>query len=82
MVIPALFVGLILLTIIGAGIFGIGKVLNILPPFTGRVQALAQHISITIKQRADQLLQPVFAIQAGLAALNKFWAIVRGKEPA
>jgi len=82
MVIPVLFVGLILLTIIGAGIYGIAKLLNILPPFTGQVQIYAQRISITIKQRADQFLQPVFAIQAGLAALNRFWAIMRGKIPA
>ena len=82
MVIPALFIGLIMLTIIGAAIYGIAKVLKILPVYTGLVQAYAQLISITIKVRSDQFLRPVFAISGWLAALNRFWSILRGKNPA
>jgi hypothetical protein len=82
MVIPALFVGLIILALLSAAIYGVAKVSKILPAYTRLVQAYAQLISSTIKVRSDQFLQPVFTIRGWLAALNRFWSIVRGKNPA
>ncbi|MDR3572922.1 MAG: hypothetical protein P4L50_03590 [Anaerolineaceae bacterium] len=82
MIIPVLFIGLIILAIIGAAIYGIARALKILPAYTGLVQAYAQLISITVKVRSDQFLQPVFAVRGWLAALNRLWSIVRGKIPA
>jgi hypothetical protein len=82
MVIPVLFVGLIILAVLSAAIYGIAKGLKILPAYTRLVQAYAQLISITIKVRSDQFLRPVFTIRGWLAALNRFWSIARGKNPA
>jgi hypothetical protein len=82
MVVPVLFVGLIILAVLSAAIYGIAKALKILPTYTRLVQAYAQLISITIKVRSDKFLQPVFTVRGWLAALNRFWSIVRGKNPA
>ena len=82
MIIPILFIGLIIFAIIGAAIYGLAKALKILPAYTGLVQAYTSLIAISITIRANQLLNPIFAIQGWIAAVNRFWSIVRGKNPA
>ena len=81
-IIPVLFIGLIILAIVCAAIYGLAKALKILPAYTGLIQAYTHLISISIRIRADQILKPVFGIQGWVAALERFWSIVRGKNPA
>jgi len=81
-VIPPLFIGLIILVLLSAAVYGVAKALKIIPAYTGLVKAYTQLISITIKVRSNQILQPIFTIRGWLAAMNRFWSIVRGKNPA
>ena len=82
MLIPVLFFGIVILAILSAAIYGIAKALKILPVYTRLVQAYAQLISITIKVRSDQFLQPVFKVGGWLASVQRFWSVLRGKNPA
>ena len=81
-IIPVLFVSLVVLALVCAGIYGLAKLLKILPAYTGLVQAYTDLISISIKMRSDQLLKPIFAIRGWFAALDRLWSTVRGKNPA
>jgi hypothetical protein len=81
-VIPPLFIGLIILAFLCGAVYGVAKSLKIIPAYTGLVKAYAQLISSTIKVRSDKFLQPIFTIRGWLAAMNRFWLIVRGKNPA
>jgi hypothetical protein len=82
MLIPVLFIGLIILALLSAAIYGIAKALKIIPTYSRLVQAYTQLISISIQVKSDQFLQPVFTVRGWLASLYRFWSIVRGKNPA
>ena len=82
MLIPVLFIGMIILALLSAAIYGVAKGLKIIPTYSRLVQAYTQLISMTIQVKSDQFLQPVFTVRGWLAALIRFWSIVRGKNPA
>jgi hypothetical protein len=70
LIFPTMFVALIFLAIIVALIYGISKILGILPTYTKQVQLFMLRASTTIHQGADKTVLPFFFIQSWIASLR------------
>ena len=75
MITPVLIAGFVMLAIIGLVIYGMARLLDILPVYTRMIQGFFRQIAIAIRAWSDKTVQPVLAIKswwAGLIAALKY----------
>jgi len=63
LILPAMIAGFVFLALIGLMIYGSAKVLNILPPKMEQLSLLFDRISLEVKERSNQAVKPVLAVQ-------------------
>jgi hypothetical protein len=71
-VIAVMIVGIIALGLLFAFIYLIARLLHLLPPYAHLIQAYFEVAALTIRIRADQLLQPLIKIKGWWAGINNF----------
>jgi heme/copper-type cytochrome/quinol oxidase subunit 2 len=69
-VIPILGAGLMFLVIFSAIVYGMARLLGILPTYTGQAQKFFWRVEGTVKRATDQIVQPVFTLESITASLK------------
>ncbi len=71
---PVMIIGFVVLVIMGAVIYGMARLLNILPVYTRMVQGFFRQVAVFARKWSDKTVQPVLAIRtwwAGFEAARK-----------
>ncbi len=74
LVTPVLIIGFVVFVLLGAVIYGLSKLLNILPVYTRMVQGFFRQMAVFVRMWSDKSVQPVLAIRtwwAGFEAARK-----------
>ncbi|HSQ38803.1 MAG TPA: hypothetical protein VLM78_01475 [Anaerolineales bacterium] len=74
-VIPIMGAGLLLLIIFIGIIYGMARLLALIPAYTGQAQKIVWRIEDTIQRGAQQAVQPILALGSVLASLKRFAGI-------
>jgi len=64
MITPALIAGFVVLTVLGLVIYGLARLLDILPVYTRMVQGFFRQMAVFIRKWSDKTAQPVLAIKS------------------
>ena len=70
-VIPIMVAGLIFLVIFGALIYGMARLLQLIPPCTGYAQRLVWRAEGYVKRAADAIAQPIVGLGGILATIRR-----------
>ena len=71
LILPLLLIGLILLIVIGAVIYGLAQLMNWLPPNAFWLQGQFQRVSHRVVQAADIVAEPVLRLDSLSSALRR-----------
>ncbi|MEI7846203.1 MAG: hypothetical protein WCK35_10410 [Chloroflexota bacterium] len=71
LIIPMLFLALLITALLVGLIYGLSKLLNITPRYTGKVQTYILWLNVEIKLWADKITQPILGIKTWLDLLTK-----------
>ena len=74
-VLPILAAGLLLLVVFIAVIYGMARLLALVPAYTGYAQRIVWRIEGLVKRGADGAIQPVLALEGVLASLKRLAGI-------
>ena len=74
-VIPIMAAGLLLLLVFIAILYGMARLLALLPTYTGQAQKIAWRIEGAIKRGADMAVKPVLALEGITATLKRLTGI-------
>ena len=74
-VIPIMGAGLLLLLVFIAILYGMARLLALLPTYTGQAQKIAWRIEGAIKRGADMAVKPVLALEGITATLKRLTGI-------
>lgn len=72
-ILPILLAGLIFLALIGAGIYGLRKALQVMPEFFTNLQIRAAIIALGIRRAADSSTKPIFAVNNFTVSVKTVW---------
>jgi len=72
-VIPWMFVGLIALVLLAAMVYGMARLLQVIPPYTGYAQKMIWRVQGYIKRGADMIVQPVLSLDGITATLKRLF---------
>ncbi len=70
-VVPFMLVGLIFLAIFGGLIYGMARLLNLIPPYSGYAQRIVWRVQGYVKRGADLAVKPIFGAEGLLASLRR-----------
>jgi hypothetical protein len=70
LVTPVLIVGFVFLIILGAVVYGMAKLLDILPIYTRMVQGFFRQMAVFVRIWSDKTVQPVLAIRTWWAGFE------------
>ncbi|MGD0003872.1 MAG: hypothetical protein ABSE06_06570 [Anaerolineaceae bacterium] len=70
MITPALIAGFVVLAVLGLVIFGLARLLDILPVYTRKVQGFFHQVAVFIREWSDKTAQPVLAIKSWWAGFE------------
>ncbi len=70
MITPALIAGFVILAILGLVIYGMGRLLDILPVYTRIVQRFFRQMAVFIRRWSDRTAQPILAIKSWWAGFE------------
>ena len=73
---PVCLGGLVLLALIGAAVYGMNKLLGLLPLYTRLVQLYVFRIAIYLQIAFDKIAEPFLKAQSSAAAWKTFWSKV------
>ncbi len=68
---PLLLIGLLKIPVLIAVIYGLARLLAILPRYTGQAQRLVRQAAQRVKGGADASVKPVFALESFLGSLRR-----------
>lgn len=74
-VIPIMGAGLLLLIIFIGIIYGMARLLALVPTYTGQAQKIVWRIEGTVKRGADMAVKPVLALEGIIATLKRLTGI-------
>jgi hypothetical protein len=72
---PLMAAGILLLIVLIAVIYGMARLLGILPTYTVQAQGIVWRIGETIKRGADMAAKPIFALEGITATLKRLTGI-------
>jgi hypothetical protein len=70
-ILPFMAAALLLLVILIALIYGMARLIAIIPVYTGRAQNIAWRIEETVKRLADKAAKPIFALEGITATIKR-----------
>jgi len=71
-VIPVMCGGVIVLALFGGMVYGMARLLQVIPPYTGYAQRIVWRAQAYIKRAADMAVQPIFGAEGLFASIRKF----------
>jgi hypothetical protein len=74
-VIPFMAAGFVFLLIFAGLIYGMSRLLQVIPPYTGYAQKFVWRIQGYIKRAADMVVQPVLSLDGIMAMLKQLFGI-------
>jgi hypothetical protein len=74
-VIPFMLAGVLFLLIFGGLIYGMSRLLQVIPPYTGYAQKFAWRVQGYLKRGADMVVRPVLFLDEITAALKRLFGI-------
>jgi len=74
-VLPIMGAGMMVLVIFIGLIYGMARLLTLIPPYTGHAQKIVWRIEGYIKRGADMAVKPVLALEAIIASLKRLTGI-------
>ena len=74
-VIPILFAGLVVLLLFVGLVYGMAKLLALIPPYSGYAQKLVWRIEGYVRRWADASVKPVLALDGIVAAIKRLFGI-------
>lgn len=72
-VIPIMCAGVVVFAIFGGLIYGMARLLNVIPPYTAYVQRLVWRAQGYIKRGADMVVKPIFGVEGILATIRRLF---------
>lgn len=75
LVIPLIAAGLLLLIVFSAMIYGMARLLALIPPYTGYAQRAVWRIEGYIKRGADEAIKPILALDGAIATFRRLLGI-------
>lgn len=72
-ILPILLAGVILLALIGVGIYGLRKALQAMPGFFTKLQIRVANIALATHRAADSSTQPIFAVNNFTVSVKTVW---------
>jgi lysylphosphatidylglycerol synthetase-like protein (DUF2156 family) len=73
LVVPVLFAGLLVLVIVLAMIYGMARLLQLIPPYSGYAQRLVWRAQGYIQRGADLVVKPIFGAEGLIASLRRIF---------
>lgn len=73
LVIPVIFVSLIPLVLLSGIVYGVSRLIVILPRGTRRVQEILDRIQRVVKKASDTAVMPIFRVKGVWAGLKRVW---------
>ena len=70
--IPVCIMGFTFLLLLGGLVYLMGRLLDITPTYTGRVQDFVHKLAIRIRRAADAAAKPVITVSSVGASINRF----------
>jgi uncharacterized membrane protein len=70
-ILPIMAAALLLLVVLIALIYGMARLLAIIPAYTGQAQNIAWRIEETVKRLADGAAKPIFALEGITATIKR-----------
>jgi hypothetical protein len=80
LIIPTMVISLVLLLILGFGVYGMSRVLVIVPQYTNRVQEKLIKVEIEIRKVSNGVVRPFISIRSAVAGLNMVVSQISRKE--
>ncbi|RJP47302.1 MAG: hypothetical protein C4583_17015 [Anaerolineaceae bacterium] len=74
-VIPIMGVGLLALILFAALIYGMAKLLSLIPPYTGHAQRFAWRVEGYVRRGADASIKPILAMEGFTATIKRLIGI-------
>ena len=78
---PVLFVGLLILALVGGAVYGMRKLLGKMPYWMMVAQAQVANLSALIRKGADAAASPVFAVHMFTARVRALQQQIKGWKP-
>ena len=77
LIVPALFLALIGMILLGALIYGVARLIQAAPRFTSRAQDLAMRIRSGARQAADTSVKPILWVKQAKAVIATFLSALK-----
>jgi hypothetical protein len=74
-IIPVMGAGLLVLVIFIGLIYGMARLLKLIPPYTGHAQKIIWRIEGAIQRGADAAVKPILALEGITATIKRFTGI-------
>ena len=74
-VIPILIAGLLVLVVFGGMVYGMARLLAVIPPYSGQAQKFIWRVEGYIRRGANMAVKPVLALDGILAAVQRLFGI-------
>lgn len=74
-VIPIMFAGLFLLILFLGLIYGMARLLELIPPYTGYAQRIIWRIEGYVRRGADASIKPVLAVESIIATIKRLFGM-------
>jgi hypothetical protein len=74
-VIPVMFTGLIVLVIFLGLIYGMARLLQLIPPYSAQAQKFVWRIEGYVKRGADEVTKPVLAVDGFVAMIKRLFGL-------
>ena len=72
-VIPVMCGGVIVLALFGGMVYGMARLLQVLPPYTGYAQRIVWRVQGYVKRGADMAVKPVFGAEGLIASIRRLF---------
>ncbi|MEW5830107.1 MAG: hypothetical protein AB1846_14525 [Chloroflexota bacterium] len=70
LVVPVMFIAVVFLVVLAALIYGLARLLKIIPPYSGKAQYHANHIAGKVRTVADTAVKPIMLGEGLIASLK------------
>jgi predicted PurR-regulated permease PerM len=80
LVIPTMVISLVVLLILGFGVYGMSRVLKIIPKYTNQFQEKINKVEMEIRKVSNGVVKPFISIRSAAAGINTIVSKLSRKE--
>jgi predicted PurR-regulated permease PerM len=80
LLIPSMIVSLLVLFFLGVGVYGLGRVMKIIPKYTCQVQQKIKQIETEVRKVSNGVVKPFISIRSQAAGLNVLLSLTSKKK--